>query len=74
MAVIREACLLLRLLCCVLAMSLLCCVLVMSRGYLAESRGIGAMILAIGGGGPLLPQGRLMSAPQRTNGGDQCVD
>jgi hypothetical protein len=27
------------------------------------------MILAIGGDGPLLPRGRLMSAPQRTNGG-----
>jgi hypothetical protein len=28
------------------------------------------MILAIGGDGPLLPQGRLMSAPQRTNRGE----
>jgi len=55
MAVIREACLLL---------PLLCCALVMSRGDPAESRRIGAMILAIGGDGPLLPQGRLMSAPQ----------
>jgi hypothetical protein len=27
------------------------------------------MILAIGGDGPPLPQGRLMRAPQRTNGG-----
>jgi hypothetical protein len=26
------------------------------------------MILAIGGDEPQLPQGRLMSAPQRTNG------
>ena len=26
------------------------------------------MILAIGGDGPLLPHGRLMRAPQRTNG------
>jgi hypothetical protein len=61
MAVIREACLLL---------PLLCCVLVMSRGDPAESRRIGAMILAIGGDGPLLPQGCLMSAPQETNRGE----